>query len=268
MQGSSEKLTIAEFATRAGISKQRVYQLLNKTLKDFLIIENGRKYINSTGLEEVEEARKKQGFTKGLTEFEQDLNKALQTIENMKQDLEQELEKNNSLTAELNEARAALDAVKPQAATLIIDNNRLKQDLEKTANELQRTRADLEAAREQRQKAEIRAAAAESAADAECKRADSECKRADAAEKQCTVKDDQAAQQAQTVATLTAALQTAQEHAKELNAALTAAQALHAGTIQKQLETTSEDLDNSADQQPKKKRGLFGGLFHKGNKDG
>lgn len=260
MQGSGEKLTIAEFAARAGISKQRVYQLLNKTLKDFLIIENGRKYIDFAGLEEVEEARKKQGFTKGLTEFEQDLNKALQTIENMKQELEQELEKNNSLTAELNEARAALDAVKPQAAALIIDNDRLKQDLEKTANELQKTRADLEAAREQRQKAEIRAAAAEAAAEAERKRAD-------AAEQQCKVKDEQAAQQAQTVTTLTAALQTAQEHAKELNAALTAAQALHAGTIQKQLETTSEDLDNSTDQQPKKKRGLFGGLFHKGNKD-
>ena len=63
MQSSGEKLTIAEFATRAGISKQRVYQLLNKTLKDYLVIENGRKYIDSTGIEEVEEARKKQGFT-------------------------------------------------------------------------------------------------------------------------------------------------------------------------------------------------------------
>ena len=258
MQSSGEKLTIAEFATRAGISKQRVYQLLNKTLKDYLVIENGRKYIDSTGIEEIEEARKKQGFTKGLTEFEQDLNKALQTIETLEIDLAEQQKQNRSLNNELNEARAALDTIKPQVAAQIIELDRLKKELEKTVNELHRTQADLEATREQRQKAEIRAAAAEAAAEAECRRAD-------AAEQQCRVKDDQAARSAQTVTALTAALQTAQQQAENLTKALDNSQALQAGQIRLAMQDGEQDLP--ADQQPKKKRGLFGGLFHKGNKD-
>lgn len=258
MQSSGEKLTIAEFATRAGISKQRVYQLLNKTLKDYLVIENGRKYIDSTGIEEIEEARKKQGFTKGLTEFEQDLNKALQTVETLKIDLAEQQKQNRSLNNELNEARAALDTIKPQVAAQIIELDRLKKELEKTVNELHRTQADLEATREQRQKAEIRAAAAEAAAEAECRRADS-------AEQQCRVKDDQAAHSAQTVTALTAALQTAQQQAENLTKALDNSQALQAGQIRLAMQDGEQDLP--ADQHPKKKRGLFGGLFHKGNKD-
>ena len=258
MQSSGEKLTIAEFATRAGISKQRVYQLLNKTLKDYLVIENGRKYIDSTGIEEIEEARKKQGFTKGLTEFEQDLNKALQTIETLEIDLAEQQKQNRSLNNELNEARAALDTIKPQVAAQIIELDRLKKELEKTVNELHRTQADLEATREQRQKAEIRAAAAEAAAEAECRRADS-------AEQQCRVKDDQAAHSAQTVTALTAALQTAQQQAENLTKALDNSQALQAGQIRLAMHDGEQDLP--ADQQPKKKRGLFGGLFHKENKD-
>ncbi len=258
MQSSGEKLTIAEFATRAGISKQRVYQLLNKTLKDYLVIENGRKYIDPTGIEEIEEARKKQGFTKGLTEFEQDLNKALQTIETLEIDLAEQQKQNRSLNNELNEARAALDTIKPQVAAQIIELDRLKKELEKTV-------ADLEATREQRQKAEIRAAAAEAAAEAECRRADSEGKRADAAEQQCRVKDDQAAHSAQTVTALTAALQTAQQQAENLTKALDNSQALQAGQIRLAMQDGEQDLP--ADQQPKKKRGLFGGLFHKENKD-
>ena len=256
MQGSGEKLTIAEFAARAGCTTQRIYQLLHNSLQPFAIEENGRKYILSDGIEVVTAARKKQGFTKSLQEDLPTVDKVLQEAPDHEAQAKIE-----ELTAELNELRAALDAIKPQAAALIIDNDRLKQDLEKTVNELQRTRADLEAAREQRQKMEIRAAAAEAAADAERKRAD-------AAEQQCRVKDDQAAQQAQTVTALTASLQTAQEHAKELNAALTAAQALHAGTIQKQLETKDGEPDIPSDQQPKKKRGLFGGFFHREKKEG
>ena len=134
----------------------------------------------------------------------------------------------------------------------------LKKELEKTVNELHRTQADLEATREQRQKAEIRAAAAEAAAEAECRRAD-------AAEQQCRVKDDQAARSAQTVTALTAALQTAQQQAENLTKALDNSQALQAGQIRLAMQDGEQDLP--ADQQPKKKRGLFGGLFHKGNKD-
>lgn len=253
MQGSGEKLTISEFAARAGCTTQRVSQLLRKSLKQFQVIENGRKYILSDGLQVVLEAREKQGYRKNFETVSETLSNSCKTVSNP--ELQAEIDE---LTAELNETRAALDAVKPKAAELIIDNDRLKQELEKTVNELHRARADLEAAREQRQKAEIRAAAAEAAADAERKRAD-------AAEQQCSVKDDQAAQQAQTVTALTAALQTAQEQAASLTKALDNSQALQAGQIRLAMQDDAPDIP--ADQQPQERRGLFGGLFHRRKKE-
>lgn len=130
MQGSGEKLTIAEFAARAGCTTQRIYQLLHNSLQPFAIEENGRKYILSDGIEVVTAARKKQGFTKSLQEDLPTVGKGLQEAPN-----NEEQAKIEELTAELNELRAALDAIKPQAAALIIDNDRLKQDLEKTVLE-------------------------------------------------------------------------------------------------------------------------------------
>ena len=163
------------------------------------------------------------------------------------------------LEKKLEETQTELNAVNLQVSAQIAEIDRLKEELENTLNELKRTRADLEAEREQRQKAEIRAAAAEAAEAAERKRAD-------AAEQQCRVKDDQAAHSAQTVTALTAALQTAQQQAGNLTKALENSQALQAGQIRLAMQDGEQDL--SADYQPKKKRGLFGGLFHKENKDG
>lgn len=41
-----EYLTVSEYAEIKGISKQAVYQQLNKQLKDFLILVNGKKCVN------------------------------------------------------------------------------------------------------------------------------------------------------------------------------------------------------------------------------
>lgn len=46
-----EYLTVKEFADRAGISVQAVYQRLNKDLKPFLKLFKGKKTLNSKGLE-------------------------------------------------------------------------------------------------------------------------------------------------------------------------------------------------------------------------
>ena len=47
-----EKITIADYAKIKGISKQAVYQKLKKSLKDFLIVEQGQKYISIKALSE------------------------------------------------------------------------------------------------------------------------------------------------------------------------------------------------------------------------
>ena len=43
-------LTVKQFAERAGVSTQRIYQLLTKSLQEFTKIENGKKYIDIEGL--------------------------------------------------------------------------------------------------------------------------------------------------------------------------------------------------------------------------
>ena len=43
-------LTVKQFAERAGVSTQRIYQLLTKSLQEFCKTENGTKYISIEGL--------------------------------------------------------------------------------------------------------------------------------------------------------------------------------------------------------------------------
>lgn len=137
---------------------------------------------------------------------------------------------------------------------------RLKQEISQITSEL----SEIKLAKEQ---AEIKAAAAEA-----------EKKRADAAEAQCRVKDQQLADQLKAkdeqISSLTSALMVAQQQATDLTAALTAAQALHAGTIQERLSEQSglsgeadsavvQD-DQSATGEPlEKKRGFFSRIFGK-----
>ena len=44
-------ITVAEFSKRANISKQRVYQLLNKRLKEFVQEVDGKKMLDIRALE-------------------------------------------------------------------------------------------------------------------------------------------------------------------------------------------------------------------------
>lgn len=43
-------LTVKQFAEQAGVSTQRIYQLLTKSLQEFCKVENGTKYISVEGL--------------------------------------------------------------------------------------------------------------------------------------------------------------------------------------------------------------------------
>lgn len=93
----------------------------------------------------------------------------------------------------------------------------------------------------------------------------------EALQEQLSVKDEQLAARDKQITDLTAALVSAQEQHKALTDALTAAQALHAGTIQERL-TVSEQpsadevtvpVGEAPPEQQSKKRGLFARLFGK-----
>ena len=67
-------ITVAEFSKRANISKQRVYQLLNKSLKEFVKVVDGKKVIDIKGLELFKDNENNSTLEQA---FEQDLNKTL-----------------------------------------------------------------------------------------------------------------------------------------------------------------------------------------------
>ena len=135
--------------------------------------------------------------------------------------------------------------------------------IERITAECERTRQHEEQAREK-----LESVLREVAAAAEAR------KRADAAEHQCTVKDEQ-------IAALTAALQSAQQQAAELTAALATSQALQAGQIrlamldsdssgkpvENQTETTKAAAEQSNGTQTNgKKHGFFTRLFRHSKK--
>ena len=228
MQG--EKLTIHEFAEKAGCSTQRVYQLLKNRLKPFVIEENGKKFIYESAVQEVLNARKVQGFTKSLQE-----------VETLQKSLDEQQKSSAELSALLEKKKSEADATAKK--------------LSETVSELTQIRAELEAAKENVHAAEIRAAAAAAELNAERKRAD-------AAEKQCAVKDEQSAE-------LTSLLRKAQEQLTTTQEQLTAAQALQAGVLQIQMQqrepapVATDPADTQTKSEPKeKKRGLFSRLFH------
>lgn len=69
-----EYIGISEFAKRVNVSKQAIYQQLNKKLKAYLIVENGTKKLNTRAISEVYGKTENQENSK---EIGQDLTKAL-----------------------------------------------------------------------------------------------------------------------------------------------------------------------------------------------
>lgn len=164
-------LTVKQFADQAGVSTQRIYQLLTKSLQPFCKSEDGIKYLSIEGLKLFDK------------EPLQPLAKALPS------DLQGVAKAENDLLKETIEA--------------------LKQQL--------------------------------------------------------TVKDEQLTAKDKQLIDLTAALKSSQEQHKALTDALTAAQALHAGTIQERLTVAQDQSEEETviKKEEPQKRGIFKRLFGK-----
>lgn len=177
-------LTVKQFAEQAGVSTQRIYQLLTKSLQPFCKIENGNKYLSVEGLKVFNK--------EGLQEVTNELQSDLQGLA-------------KDLPSGLQEVAKG-------------ENELLKETIE-------------------------------------------------ALKQQLTVKDEQLAAKDKQLGDLTAALLSAQEQHKALTDALTAAQALHAGTIQERLtmaqDQTEEENEDIAEEAEKTKSGFWKRLFGK-----
>lgn len=70
---NNEYITVAEFANRAKISKQRVYQLLNKRLKPFVQVVDGKKMLDIKALENFNIKEDCSNFQESCSSVEQEI---------------------------------------------------------------------------------------------------------------------------------------------------------------------------------------------------
>lgn len=145
-----EYLTVAEFAERAGVTKQAVYKRLNNQLQKYVIEQNGRKLIKSSALNDlysdVSQAKSQP--------VEQPLNNQL--IELLKAEKEEKqkiidmlLQEKSALQMKLTQKEHQLQLLEENKETAIRQDQRIK-DLE---DELGRSLDQLEDVRTQLQKA-------------------------------------------------------------------------------------------------------------------
>lgn len=119
---NKQYLTVKQFAKRAGVSTQRVYQLLTKSLQSYCKTKNGTKYIYIEGLkifdkEDLQEvANDLPSNLQGLASSEMELLK--ETIEALKQQLTVKDEQLAAKDKQITDLTAALVSVQEQHKTL------------------------------------------------------------------------------------------------------------------------------------------------------
>lgn len=116
-----EFLSVAEFSAVKGISKQRVYQRLNKDLKPFVKVVENKKVISIKALSESELKRLEQSLEQNFNKVEQPLEQEFlylqietkdKLIESLTKQLESLQEQNSKLTDLLNNSQILLAAEK------------------------------------------------------------------------------------------------------------------------------------------------------------
>lgn len=136
---NGELLTIKEVAQKAGVSTQAIYQRLDKDLKPFLQVQDGKKYLEAGALELFN----KVPLQAPLQEVDKDLQSGLQElVATLRGQLEQKDKQIEALQGELREQNAH---VRAQSEKLVL--------LVEQVNELQRNNQVLLKAEQDRNKA-------------------------------------------------------------------------------------------------------------------
>lgn len=119
---NKEYYTIAEYATIKGISKQAVYQQLNKKLQSFLVVIDGKKYISAAAFGddkpkveqavEQEKVKFEQGVEQGLDFLQSQICEKDKQIESLLRQIESLQQQNTTLTDLLRNSQVLLAAEK------------------------------------------------------------------------------------------------------------------------------------------------------------
>lgn len=151
MNQDQEYISIADFAERAGVSKQAVYQRLNKSLKTYVKDVDGKKSINIRALEDLYGidacSRLEQdiqgefkGVEQGIDQVKEDqlINKLVETLQEELKNKEQQI---NEKDIQIKELHNLLDQ---QQKLTAMDRQRITELEDKLANVLDQSADETE----------------------------------------------------------------------------------------------------------------------------
>ena len=222
-----EYLSVRQFAKRAEVTTQRIYQMMNKSLKSYCKVEDGKKYISADGLKIFERAEMEKN---SLQEVASDLPRPkFRSCNSENTAYNADFPKENNETAEKDLQGLAKDLPRPNFGSC----NPLKDNLqEKSNSNKQITKETIHVLQEQ-----------------------------------LAIKDKQIDEKDKQIAELTAMLKNSQEQQTALVQALTAAQALAAADKQQLLlqagQTTEQTVSENIQTSENTKKGFFQRLFGK-----
>lgn len=151
MGQDQEYISIAEFAERAGVSKQAVYQRLNKSLKTYVKDVDGKKSINIRALEDLygidacssleqDIQGEFKGVEQGIDQVKEDqlINKLVETLQEELKNKEQQI---NEKDIQIKELHNLLDQ---QQKLTAMDRQRITELEDKLANVLDQSADETE----------------------------------------------------------------------------------------------------------------------------
>lgn len=98
---TEQYITVLEFSKRANVSKQYVYQQLDKKLKEFVKVVDNKKMLNIKGLELFRQEDSKQVVEQELNQL---LNKQVDSLNNQIEQLQEQLKAKDEQIRELNKS--------------------------------------------------------------------------------------------------------------------------------------------------------------------
>ena len=128
-------ISIADFAKRAGVTKQAVYsRQKSQDLNKFIKLENGKKLINTKALEFFNKSSSQSSFNQveqGLEsterEYIESLKKQIEELQRDKQELYRLLDQQQQLTAQANATIKQLQLQAPKEEASIIQQEKQEQ---------------------------------------------------------------------------------------------------------------------------------------------
>lgn len=153
MSDEKQFLTVSEFAERVGISKQRVYQLLNKRLKEFVQVVENKKMIEIRALENFNIQEGCSNFQEIKQGVEQDVS-TLTLLKNTIDILQKQLDEKGEIIQSLTEALRTEQALHSGSIKQLLTQQTQEQVFERDQEPDQDQRQEHEPEPEQKKEAE------------------------------------------------------------------------------------------------------------------